>query len=536
MTPHRSALRRLASTGTAATRSPRQPKSTSTVTITAKTAGYAGNFTRELRAYATFSFRHSTSHITQTAAGSGPNYVSAITITAAGSGYQPETPITLTGGGGSGAVAVANTSCLEPPHQSYQPAYGAAPGYDLATGLGSVNANDLVNSSAWLPAEPPGIYSPTPGSTFTGGSATFAWGAEPSATGYWLDVGAEQGSHEYYSSGTLSSSTFSQAVSSLPTDGSTVYVTWYYLLSGTWTATNYTYTAFGGNSGAAVITNPAPSSTLTGSSVTFSWSAATDTPQAYWLDIGSTAGAHDIYSSGSVPTSTSSLTVNGIPTNGSTIYATMYTETGGVWVSNAYTYTEYSLAAAAGVMTTPTPGSTLTSSSVTFDWSAGSGASGYWIDIGSTSGAHDIYSSGNLGNVLTDTVSGLPTDGSTIYVTLYTLIGGTWTGNAYSYTTFNATSGIAVMQTPTPGSTLSGTSVTFTWSSDASATGYWVDVSAIGPGGNDLDSSGNLGTALTETIYNLPADGSEIYVTLYSYVGGQWLSSPATYTSGPHAK
>jgi hypothetical protein len=138
--------------------------------------------------------------------------------------------------------------------------------------------------------------------------------------------------------------------------------------------------------------------------------------------------------------------------------------------------------------------------------------------------------------VLTATVSGLPTDGSTIYVTLYTLIGSTWSGNAYTYTTFNATSGIAVMQTPTPGSTLSGNTVTFTWSSDPNATGYWVDVSAVGPGGNDLDSSGNLGTALTETIYNLPANGSTIYVTLYSYVGGQWLSNAYTYTSGPHAK
>ena len=72
-----------------------------------------------------------------------------------------------------------------------------------------------------------------------------------------------------------------------------------------------------------------------------------------------------------------------------------------------------------------------------------------------------------------------------------------------------------------------------TWSSDTNATGYWVDVSLVGPGGNDLDSSGNLGTALTETINNLPANGSTVYVTLYSLVGGQWLSSATTYTSGP---
>ena len=61
---------------------------------------------------------------------------------------QPETPITLTGGGGSGAIAVANTTPATAA-QSYQPSYGAAPGYDLATGLGSVNATNLVYATAF---------------------------------------------------------------------------------------------------------------------------------------------------------------------------------------------------------------------------------------------------------------------------------------------------------------------------------------------------------------------------------------------------
>jgi hypothetical protein len=52
-------------------------------------------------------------------------------------------------------------------------------------------------------------------------------------------------------------------------------------------------------------------------------------------------------------------------------------------------------------------------------------------------------------------------------------------------------------------------------------------------GGNDIYPSGNLGNVLTTTVYSLPADGSQIYVTLYSLVGGQWLSNAYTYTSGP---
>jgi hypothetical protein len=466
-----------------------------------------------------------------TAAASG--VPASFTVTTSGSGCNPSTflaPLTQAWTPGSSCTL----SVVTPQGASGQQ-YAFSQWQD-----GTTSTTDHVTApsttavyTATFTAQPDAVYSPANSSTLTGSSATFQWGGYLGATAFWIDVGSTPGAHDIYSSGSLSNSTFSQTVSSLPTNGSTVYVTWYYLLNGSWVSRPYNYTAFGGTSGAAAITSPAPNSMLTGSSVTFSWSAATDTPQAYWLDIGSTAGAHDIYSSGSEPTSTISLTVNGLPTNGATVYATMYTETGGVWVSNAYTYTAFNVSAADGVMTTPTPGSTLTGSSVTFDWTAGSGASGYWIDIGSTAGGHDIYSSGNLGNVLTATVNGLPTDGSTIYVTLYTLIGGTWSGNAYTYTTFNATGGIAVMQTPPPGSTLSGNTVTFTWSSDANATGYWVDVSAVGPGGNDLDSSGNLGTAQTETIYNLPADGSTLYVTLYSYVGGQWLSNAYTYVSGP---
>ena len=377
-----------------------------------------------------------------------------------------------------------------------------------------------------------GIYSPLPGSTLSNtGSTTYKWYPVAGTPGYWLDIGSTQGSHNYYSSGNVST-VLSLAVANnvLPTNGSSVWARLYYLVNGNWQYTDSSFTSYGSSS-TAVMTSPAPGSILSGSSQAFSWSAAAGA-SGYWIDAGSTAGAHDIYSSGNLG-NVLTTTVSGLPTNGSTVYITLYTLQNGNWLSNGYTYTAFSLAAAAGVMTAPTPGSVLTGSSVTFDWTAGSGASAYWIDIGSTAGGHDIYSSGSLGNVLTTTVNGLPTDGSTIYVTLYSQIGGTWSGNAYTYTALNATSGLATMQTPTNNSTLSGNAVTFTWSSDSNATGYWVDVSTVGPGGNDLDSSGNLGTALTETIYNLPANGSTIYVTLYSYVGGQWLSNAYTYVSGP---
>jgi len=68
--------------------------------------------------------------------------------------------------------------------------------------------------------------------------------------------------------------------------------------------------------------------------VTFSWSAGSAT--AYWLLVGSTPGGFDIYSSGSV--TVQSVTVNNIPTDGRTIYVSLYSKVNGSWVLKSYTY------------------------------------------------------------------------------------------------------------------------------------------------------------------------------------------------------
>jgi hypothetical protein len=278
------------------------------------------------------------------------------------------------------------------------------------------------------------------------------------------------------------------------------------------------------------MTSPTPGSTLTGSTVTFTWNAGSAST-AYWLDAGNVAGGNQYYQSGNLG-NVLTTTVTTLPTDGTTVYVTLYSMVNGQWVSNAYTYTAYNVASADGVITSPTPGSTLTGSSVTFQWALGSGATSYWLDAGSTPGGNQYEQSGALGNVTQLTVNGLPTDGSTIYVTLYSLVGGVWSGNSYTYTALNGTGNLAQITTPTPGSSLSGTTATFDWTVDGNATAYWLDIGNV-PGGNQYYQSGNLGNVQTTTVYSLPADGSTIYVTLYSYVGGQWLSNSYTYTSNP---
>jgi hypothetical protein len=200
---------------------------------------------------------------------------------------------------------------------------------------------------------------------------------------------------------------------------------------------------------------------------------------------------------------------------------------GGQWLNNQYTYTAYG---ALGVLTTPPPNSTLTGSTVTFGWTAGAGVTAYWLDVGSSPGGNNYYQSGNLGNVFTTTVYGLPTNGTPVYVTLWSYVAGQWLNYPYTYTAYTLGGGLAVMQTPLPGSTLSGNSATFTWSAGAGATAYWMDAGST-PFGNQYYQSGNLGNVLTTTVNTLPQNNTTVYVTLYSYLGGQWQYNQYTYNS-----
>ncbi len=267
----------------------------------------------------------------------------------------------------------------------------------------------------------------------------------------------------------------------------------------------------------AVMTSPAAGATLSGASVTFTWSAGSGAV-AYWLDVGSAQGQGNLFAQ-NVGLATSQ-TVNGIPTDGSTIYVKLWTLLGGAWQFNdlhlqgggrkhqgsdnesgirfhaerrqrhvhvergfrrrgllagrgigarpgkylraerragnqpdrernshrwkhglreavdtaggTWPSTDYTYKAgganAKAVMLLPSPTTVLGGASVTFTWSAGSGAAAYWLDLGSVQGQGNIFGQ-NVALATSQTVNGIPTDGSTVYVKLWTLLGGTWQFN-----------------------------------------------------------------------------------------------------------
>jgi uncharacterized protein (DUF1800 family) len=107
--------------------------------------------------------------------------------------------------------------------------------------------------------------------------------------------------------------------------------------------------------------------------------------------------------------------------------------------------------APAAVMVSPVPGSIFSGSTVTFQWGGGK-ASAYTLTLGSDSGGGDIYSSNAL-RTTSATVTGIPTDGRTVYATLYSHIRKSWVSNSYTYQAFNG----SPTPTPTPTPTVSPT-------------------------------------------------------------------------------
>lgn len=83
----------------------------------------------------------------------------------------------------------------------------------------------------------------------------------------------------------------------------------------------------------------------------------------------------------------------------------------------------------------PTPGSTLSSSSATFQWSSGTGVTDYFLYVGRSPGTNDLYGQ-DQGLNLSATVNNLPSDGTTLYVRLWWQISGTWNYVDYTFTAY----------------------------------------------------------------------------------------------------
>src|SRR5205823_5708138 len=127
-----------------------------------------------------------------------------------------------------------------------------------------------------------------------------------------------------------------------------------------------------------------------------------------------------------------------------TLYVRLTSTINGVDQSNDYTYKAFTAGAGCGTstlatMSSPPNGATL-GATQSFAWNAGCNATKYFLYVGSTQGAFDLYFQDQGLNLSTPAPVNLPTDGRTLYVRLWTLFNGVtdiangWQFKDYTYT------------------------------------------------------------------------------------------------------
>ena len=215
-------------------------------------------------------------------------------------------------------------------------------------------------------------------------------------------------------------------------------------ITGTGTVVIAANQAAGGNYGAAtqleqsIVVNPITSTTTVtsslnpsplGQAVTFT---ATVTPSTA---TGTVQFSVDGFNQGSAPTvTTGSVTYSVILSASSHTIAAAFTPAAGSgYAASSGSMTQVVNAPAA--LTSPTPGSTLAGSSVSFGWTSGTGVTKYQFRLGTTgSGSSDVYNAaGATTTALSTGAVTVPTSG-TLFARLYSLIDGSWQHSDYTFT------------------------------------------------------------------------------------------------------
>jgi hypothetical protein len=352
------------------------------------------------------------------------------------------------------------------------------------------------------------MISPANGATIPT-TQTFTW-TNVGAAQYWLYMGDKQGTAEYLSQdqGTATSRTFSD----IPR-GRTIWIRLWTRFGSNWGYKDYSYNVVGCS--ASTMTSPTNGAAINPTQ-TFTWNNSNG--DQYWLYVGNTQGSVDIYNQNQG--TATSVTVSGIPTDGRTIWVRLWTRCDSTWSFNDYSYNGQSVKA---TMITPANGAA-TGSTQSFTWT-NAGAEQYWLYVGNTQGSVDVYNQ-DQGTATSATVSGIPTDGRTIWVRLWTRFGSTWDFNDYNYTT--AACGNASMVSPANGARLS-TTQTFAWT-NAGAEQYWLYVGNT-QGSVDVYNQ-DQGTATSATVSGIPTDGRTIWVRLWSRCGSTWSFNDYSYNAG----
>jgi glucose/arabinose dehydrogenase len=213
------------------------------------------------------------------------------------------------------------------------------------------------------------------------------------------------------------------------------------------------------------------------------------------------------------------------------------------------TYTA-TFAKARARITSPTPGSVLPGAVASFAWTAGTGVSAYQLDVGTSPAGTQVFASGPVTSH-SATVTGLPMNGGTVYVRLWSSIGGNWEYDDYTYVAAPppqtvtlvlaaasgsvgeaaGTASVTVRLTTSDGKPTSGAVTVHYATANGSATAGSDYTAASGTVSFAAGSASGATRAVTVPILNdSGAESGETFTVSLSSPSGAVLGTPATET------
>ncbi|PCE66046.1 BspA family leucine-rich repeat surface protein [Sediminicola luteus] len=371
------------------------------------------------------------------------------------------------------------------------------------------------------------LSNPLNGTTNVPVDTGLAWNAVADATGYLVVVGTTQGGNEVVNQVDVGNATTFSFPDDLRTNR-TYYVSIipYNNIGDALACTEESFRTGAGTlndpPACTALVSPLNGATDIAVSTDLSWTAAANT-DGYRLTLGTSSGGNDLLDNLDVGNVTTYDLATDLPEN-TTVYLTIvpYNANGPATTCTEESFTTETVATvpACTQLTAPLSGATDVAIDTDLSWTASPTATGYKINMGTTSGATDILNVANVGNITTyDLAADL--DGSTTYfVTIvpYNAEGDALGCTEESFTTETVATVPACTQLTAPlsGATDVAVDIDLSWTVSPTATGYKINMGTTS-GATDILNAANVGNITT---YDLAAelDGSTTYfVTIVPY-------------------
>jgi hypothetical protein len=244
----------------------------------------------------------------------------------------------------------------------------------------------------------------------------FTWTAVPAADAYILQIGTSPGAGDVMRRGNLTSPAH-RVREALPA-GIPLYARVRARVGGIWRdGPDVSFTAA---PSAASLTYPANGAQDVLLTQDFAWTAV-PAVEAYLLEIGTTAGASDVYRRGNL-TAAAHRVRAALPA-GVPLHARVRAKVGGIWRSGPDV--SFTAVPSTATLTSPADGATPLVLPHEFTWTAVAAADLYILEIGTTPGAADVFRRGNLAVPMFRVRPVLPS-GVPLYVRVRSRVGGIW--------------------------------------------------------------------------------------------------------------